>query len=765
MVLSAFINGGGGKGRLKNAADAIIDAIEDGPSKFVPLVEKLSKPRWIDKAIELRYNYLLSGPQTHAANVISNTLTALTQIPEHAVAAAIGLGRRAVVGQERAADRVYGSELGSRAFGLLQGTKEGLAQFARTLRTGETSDFVAKVESRAQEAIGGPLGKAIRVPSRMLAAEDELFKAMARRMELHGLAARKAAWEGLSGDRAAKRIAELTSNPPDDMLEKSFDYARYLTFQRPLSGLPQSVMAATNKHPTLKFFVPFVRTPTNLLKYAAERTPAAPLVKEWRQDMLAGGARRDLAIAKSMVGTGVAMWAADLATQGIITGSAPSDRNKDRLQRADGWQPNSIRIGDQYVSYNRLDPYAVLFATAADLATKRDNMTERQLEDYSGLLVASVIKSMGDRTWLSGLSDFFEMLGDPQQNLGGYTRNQAASLAVPAGVAQVARAIDPTRRRSDTVLDELQARTPFLSSGLPAQRDIYGRPITTDRVGPDWLSPITTTERQNDPVVGEMMRLQAPSTPFPKQYSDGGKRRDYTPQEHEALAATAGPAVHANLGRLFGSPEYAAMGDDDRRKAVARVIRDARADARGSVPVGPGAPPPLVPQANVPIDRNLRVPPPNSASGQGVGAPPQLPSAAPPPPPGFTIDGEAGGVNVYADLLKAIPGMTSSNFTSGFRTPQYQAMMRLRGYKPAYNSEHLDGSSLDMVPPPGKSFGWLKNQVRKLRPDARLLIHDGHLHATFPGYYGAPVLGGAKRAGIRNPNAGMPPPPKGFKLD
>lgn len=33
------------------------------------------------------------------------------------------------------------------------------------------------------------------------------------------------------------------------------------------------------------------------------------------------------------------------------------------------------------------------------------------------------------------------------------------------------------------------------------------------------------------------------------------------------------------------------------------------------------------------------------------------------------------------------------------------------------------------------------------------------------GYYGALALGGAKAAGLRNPLAGMPPPPPGFTLD
>ncbi|WP_206435337.1 hypothetical protein, partial [Sphingomonas koreensis] len=177
-----------------------------------------------------------------------------------------------------------------------------------------------------------------------------------------------------------------------DMLERAFDYARYITFQRPLTGIPQSVSTATQKHPLLKFIVPFVRTPTNLMKFAVERSPMAPLLKEWRADVAAGGARRDLALAKATVGTGFGLWMADLATKGIITGSAPSDDNKNRIMRADGWQPYSVKVGDTYYSYARADPFSSTIGIAADLATKADGMTPRQLDEYSGLLVASILK-------------------------------------------------------------------------------------------------------------------------------------------------------------------------------------------------------------------------------------------------------------------------------------------------------------------------------------------------------------------------------------
>ncbi len=87
--------------------------------------------------------------------------------------------------------------------------------------------------------------------------------------------------------------------------------------------------------------MPFIRTPTNILKFAIERSPAAPLLKEWRADMQAGGARRDLAAAKVMLGTGLGLYITKLAASGIITGNGPEDENAKAVMRANGGGPTA----------------------------------------------------------------------------------------------------------------------------------------------------------------------------------------------------------------------------------------------------------------------------------------------------------------------------------------------------------------------------------------------------------------------------------------
>lgn len=743
-VLTSLVQAGGGKGRIQDAADILLDAVESEPGKFNTLADKLSKPKFSDKLVELYINGLLSRPATHVVNIVSNTLTALGQLPEHAIAATLGKGRE--LARREAVDRVTSSEVGARAFGLLQGAKEGARLFTQSLRTGEPSDVVSKVEGIGMKAISGTKGDLIRIPTRLLTAEDEFFKGIARRMELNGEAVRIARKEGLKGEAAAARIAELTANPTDEMLERSFDYARYLTFQRPLGSIAGGAAAMTRDAPVLKLVMTFIRTPTNLLKFATERSPAAPLLKEWRKDFMAGGEKRDLAIARMMVGTGFGAAIYEAALNGHLTGSAPSDPVKAQFMRANGWQPYSIKLGDKYYSYSRLDPFSTTMGVAADLALKRDGMTERQLEDYSALMVASVINNLANKTWLSGASDFLEATSDWERYGPAYMRKLTASMVTPGISSTVAQAIDPTMRDSRSVGDAITARIPGLSSTLPAKRDIWGQAIAVSGgLGPDFASPIWASTDRNDPISREALATGARFSPPQRSYTAGGKRVQWTPQQYEQLSALAGQSTRGAIGSLMQQPDWASRSKEARATAIRKAADLAKKMAKAEV---------------------LGVNPPRDAATRRKGLfGQQVESSAgspPPPPPGFAVEGEAAGVNVYADIQKAIPGV---RVTSGFRTPEYQAEMRRRGYRPATNSAHLDGSALDLLPPAGKSMGWLRDQVRAQYPNARLLNEGDHLHAIFPGYYGAPVLGGARAAGLKNPLAGMPPPPPGFVLE
>ncbi|WP_070152610.1 thermonuclease family protein [Sphingobium phenoxybenzoativorans] len=571
-ILNALSEGGGGKERLKAAADLILENA-DSPGDMNKMAAKALKPKFLDQINEFWINSLLSGPATHVVNAVSNTMTALAQIPEHAVAAGIG-GARQLALQKHRTDRVLFSELGARTVGLLQGTREGLAQAARTWRTGEGSDFAGKVEARTQDAIPGKVGNVIRTPTRLLNASDELFKGMARRMELSGLAVRKAASEGLTGEEAKARAAELLANPTEEMLDRAFDYGRYLTFQRPLGEGMQHISRGIQKIPGFKFIVPFVRTPTNLLKFAVERSPAAPILTEWRRDVAAGGERRDLAVARMLVGTGVGAVAAKMAANGLITGNGPADEQAAALLRADGWQPYSIKIGDKYVSYSRLDPFATTLGVAAGLVELQDHMTEKQQDEVAALLTASIVQNLSSKTWLSGMSGVIEAINDPTRYADSFLQRLGSSFAVPAGVAQLARTVDPTMREAESVLDAVRARVPGLSKTLEPRRDIWGQPIVMEGgLGPDIVSPVRQSTRENDPVTKALLDAGVHISKPPE-------KDDMTAREYGQFHELSGSIAKDQIGELVTTPEWKGMDREDKQHEVFTILKAARKEAK-----------------------------------------------------------------------------------------------------------------------------------------------------------------------------------------
>ncbi len=586
-VLSSLGEMLGGPDRLKDVAGKIVDLEDAGttPGGINRFALKALSPTWKDRAVELYINSLLSGPQTHVVNILSNTLTSLAQIPEHAAGAAVGAVRRALPGQADT-DRIMFSEIGARAAGMVTGAKEGMRAAARAFLTGNSSDAASKVENDAMQAIPGVAGSVIRTPTRLLSAEDELFKGVARRMELSGLAIRQAKAEGRKGKAARDRAAELMLNPPDDMLKRSFDYARYLTFQTPLEhgSAAAGLSRATQRRQELKLLLPFIRTPMNMLKFAAERSPAAPIMRSWRREYDAGGARRDMAVARMMLGTGIGAAMYEMAAAGQITGGGPSDPNLRRVMMANGWQPYSLRIGDTYYSYARLDPFSTTIGTAADLHELSDSLSDGEKEGSAMMLGAAILNNLSSKTWLSGLSSALEAVNDPDRYLSNFVARTAGAIAVPAIVAQTARATDPIMREARSPINRIRSRVPGLSNDLYPRRDVFGAAMRQQGgVGPDFVSPIWTSTARNDPTLNALedsgVRISLPQ----RKYGSGRNKVEWTPEQYDRLQQVTGAMASNGLASLVASPRWKAMDAEARQDAVGKVMTSARKSAKAIV--------------------------------------------------------------------------------------------------------------------------------------------------------------------------------------
>ena len=276
------------------------------------------------------------------------------------------------------------------------------------------------------------------------------------------------------------------------------------------------------------------------------------------------------------MGSGVGAVIAELAAKGVITGSAPSDDNQRRLMMANGWQPYSFKIGDQYYSYRRLDPFAMTFGTAADLATMGEGMTEKQREKGAALWTASVVANLASRTWLSGVTDALEALQDPERYSGNFIKRLIGSATVPTGSAQIARTLDPTMRETPDIGSYMQSRMPGKSDELFPKRDVWGQPIVGEGgVGPDIVSPIWTSTDRRDPITAEALRVGATVSPPSK--------GDMTPEQYDRLQPVVGDLARKWIGELMQSPEYQAKPRDEQADDIARVMADARKEAKAHV--------------------------------------------------------------------------------------------------------------------------------------------------------------------------------------
>jgi hypothetical protein len=572
-AVKAYLQGGGGRETVEEAAQKLVDLMED-PAQASRFLRDGVKARTRDMINEFWINSLLSGPRTHVVNFTSNALVSLYSLPEQALTAAIGK----IAGTT---DRALIREVGRRAVGMVQGAREGLQLAKRALITGEPSDAVTKLEAASWEAIPGRLGKVVRTPTRLLTASDELFKAISRSAETHALAYRKAMRSGGTPEERLQKYRDLVAAPDGDLMKQADEAARYYTFQKTLGPGGRGIQQFANNVPLAKFVIPFIRTPINILKFAAERSVFAPGLKEVREAMRAGGNRRNEAIARMTMGSGLSAFAVMAALDGTISGGGPSNPRESAALKNSGWQPYSVKIGDQWVSYQRFEPISLLAGIAADFVDVGRYASSRELEEMAAALSTGVAKNLTSKTWLSGLSDFMEVLSDPERYGKQWAVRMAGSLAVPAISAHAAGSLDPNLREVRTMLDSIKNRVPVLSQGLPVRRNVWGDPVKRgDAIGPDYISPIYASETDPSPLLREVARLRAPLAMPSRAWRSNGVRLRLTSEQYDTYVQLAGKPARQYLEQFISTPEWRSMDDDAKREFLKDTMEEFRGGAR-----------------------------------------------------------------------------------------------------------------------------------------------------------------------------------------
>lgn len=453
-----------------------------------------------DKLYEAWLSSILSGPQTHAANLLGNTATHMIRPLERVGAATADIFLSPLQWKQR--DRFFGEAVVD-IWGMMGAIGDASRAFSRTFRTGIRTTG-SKVELPAQDvAIQGKKGALIRSPLRFLSASDEFFKALGRRGDLYARAYRSGARQGKSGKALWEHIQDVRQNPPEAMLQAIDEEAAYRTFTKRLGKGGEAIINMRNSLKGSRYLVPFITTPINIAKFGLERTPLKAF------DILHTAAKRqfkegELAEDMGKLATSVALswWIAHEVIAGNVTGTGPSNaQDRVALLQSKQWQPLSFKAGDQWVSYARIEPFATAIGIMADAteligpAMEAGILNEEQVSDVMTKMFQLVTQNITDKTFLQGLTEFSDVLHDPERFLGSFLESRARAV-VPSVVGQAARAQDPLMRDILGIMDSVRAQLPKIGEfegrqGLYPVRNIFGEPI--DQEGNfwyRWLSPI-----------------------------------------------------------------------------------------------------------------------------------------------------------------------------------------------------------------------------------------------------------------------------------
>ena len=576
----------GGQGQAQELARRLAILAEFGDKAAVgKFAEKAATASTMDAVREVWINGLLSNPATHAVNVTSNTAVAFQSMFERGVASQIA--------QLRGAEgSVAPGEAMAMAYGLVTGIKDAFRVAAKSFKTGETGYALNKVDlpqkaGLAAETFGissetglgrtvDLLGTAARVPSRFMGSEDEFFKSIGYRMELHAQALRQATSEGFKGPALAKRMGEIIANPPESLRIASADASLYNTFTNAPGAIGQAFMGLREKVPAISFILPFVRTPVNIARYTFERTPLAPLVSQWRDDIAAGGARADLALARMSTGTSIQLMAFDWADSGLISGAGSKDAGEREAMQRQGWQPYSVKVGNRWYSYNRADPFGSMLGFAADTAEaiRRGEINQDDVDEWQEVMamgITAVSQTAINKTYLRGVSDFVEVMSDPQQYSEKYVNGVIASfLPYTALSGGIERAVDPTVREASNPWQAIQAKVAGLSENLPPRRTLWGDEVKTESgIGKayDFFSPAQASKVKPEPIDTEIMRLApvasmdnvdgAAPTRIAKRTSFGGVQVNFKewPKVYDEYVKLAGNGIEHPAWRM-GAKDY-----------------------------------------------------------------------------------------------------------------------------------------------------------------------------------------------------------------
>lgn len=604
--LSQFLQANTGRDLFQIKREMKLGAALQDPAQVAKFINDSQKPGFSDMLLEYFINNLISGPITHKSILVGEiALAFMKAVPETAVSAAIGTARAAL---GDTGPRVYWGEIPAQVAAIIRGQRDAVHAGWAAIKTGVTQMLPGESEEGArgslitmqptryganQGAIPNPeimgvkvpLGTAIRLPSRGVAALHSYVRSMNYAQSIARQAYEASANEGLEGAAAWARAAELQQNPTRAMMQKAVKESTEQALMGRGGEFTERLAALTNTKllgVPMKFIMPFVRISSNVATQGLlERSPLGLIDAGIRDNLMGrnGPQARDAQIGRVVSGSIIAGSIMSLATQGLVTGAAPSDPKQAQVWRDTGRMPYSVRIGDFWHSYGRLGPLGKIMGVAADIQEYMHAAPNETVQQAAWALIGGVAKSMVDDSFMRGPSDLIKAIEDPARYGSTYVKDLAGGfIPYSVGMSQTAREIDPFMRQARSLIDSFKDKVPGLSQTLVPSVGIWGQPVRT----PEFAGPAETFFSASNPVhtdpVDDALRSLNFYPAMPRRIVRGVSLTD---QQYHDYAQMAGRLSHMRLQQTIGVPGFNLLPDGEKIQVIREIITSSRQAAQG----------------------------------------------------------------------------------------------------------------------------------------------------------------------------------------
>jgi hypothetical protein len=308
--------------------------------------------------------------------------------------------------------------------------------------------------------------------------------------------------------------------------------------------------------PWTKLLVPFVKTPTNVLKRVAHYTPlvgraltAMPFTQGWFKEYTAvmrGTDESAKAVyrGREAIGATIGMSFMGMGAMGLSTGTGPTTREGRQAWKAANIPTHSFKVGNVWISNRWLGPIGILMSLYSDIGRiAHDPSQYENAGERVGALMSVTAGALFEQSWMQAVVGIAGTIADAQAG-------EADRIDPDLWAAQTARALIPysaaLKNFNETLtpgLREYESHTQkLIAQMVPFTKNYLGEEMPSMWSGEPMVSkgmsalnqgqPFGLVESQEDPLLHKLIDL---GVNFPAEFSRKYKGVELNKAQKKAL--------------------------------------------------------------------------------------------------------------------------------------------------------------------------------------------------------------------------------------